>query len=214
MTHAADQEQQPRDERASGFRPDDVARGLIYTHNRANANTAEVHETRALVEAVAELLVERGLLEREQLDERRDAAAGELRRRFVERGMAVALQEFGVSKYRFPGAPEIDCENRLHLCKAACCKLPVALSKEDVEEGALRWDLAHPYLLAQGEDGYCVHLDRETRRCSAYEHRPIPCRGYDCRHDDRIWVDFERRIPNPSLDDLNAWTSPAEEEDR
>jgi len=189
------------DDATEGLDERDVVRGLIYTHNRANANTAEVHETRSLVEALADLLVERGVLERGQLDERREVAADELRRRFIERGMAVAMQEFGVSKYRFPGAPEIDCENRLHLCKAACCKLPVALSTEDVEEGELRWDLAHPYLLAQGTDGYCVHLDRETRRCSVYDRRPIPCRGYDCRQDERIWSDFEQRIPNPHLDD-------------
>jgi hypothetical protein len=113
--------------------------------------------------------------------------------------MAVAIQDFGVSKYRFPGVPEIDCGSRLHLCRAACCKLPVALSKEDVEEGVLRWDLAPPYLLAQRKDGTCVHLDLDTHRCSVYEQRPIPCRGYGCRQDERIWVDFEQRIPNPRL---------------
>ena len=68
------------------------------------------------------------------------------------------MQEFGVSKYAFQGGAEINCENRIPLCKAACCRLPLALSKEDVQEGIVRWDLGHPYLIAQDKDGYCVHI--------------------------------------------------------
>jgi hypothetical protein len=179
----------------------DVLRGLLYTHNRANANTAELHETRATLEALTELLVESGAVDRNVLDLRRADAAEQLRGTFVERGMAVALQDFDVSKYEFAGGAEIDCENRLHLCKAACCRLPLALSKEDVQEGIVRWDLGQPYMLARNDDGYCVHLESGTCRCGVYEHRPIPCRGYDCRNDERIWLDFEARVPNPQLDD-------------
>ena len=29
--------------------------------------------------------------------------------------------------------------------------------------------------LKQGEDGYCVLLDRETRLCSVYDQRPAAC---------------------------------------
>ena len=29
---------------------------------------------------------------------------------------------------------------------------------------------------------------------------PLPCRGYDCRKDKRIWLDFEQRIPNPAVE--------------
>ena len=72
---------------------------------------------------------------------RRKQASERLRREYVERGMAVAMQEFGVSKYEFQGGAEIDCENRIHLCKAACCRLPFALSKQDVQEGVVKWDL-------------------------------------------------------------------------
>ena len=73
-----------------------------------------------------------------------------------------------LSKYDFPGGALVDCENRVHVCRAACCKLPLALSKEDVEEGALRWELGQPYMIAHTADGYCVHMDRETRRCGVY----------------------------------------------
>jgi hypothetical protein len=183
----------------SGF--EDILRGLVYTHNRANANTAEAHQVRATIQAVVELLIDRGVLDREGLETRQQEAAERLRRQYVERGMAVAIQEFGVSKYAFKGGAEIDCDSRIHLCKAACCRLPLALSKEDVQEGIVRWDLGQPYVNAQDKDGYCVHMNRQTCRCSIYTHRPIPCRGYDCRQDKRIWVNFENKVINPRVDD-------------
>jgi hypothetical protein len=34
------------------------------------------------------------------------------------------------------------------------------------------------------------------------DQRPLPCRGYDCRKDKRVWLDFENRIVNPDLDEL------------
>jgi Putative zinc- or iron-chelating domain len=177
----------------------EVLRGLIYAHNRANANTAAAHEANAMLQALVELLVERGVIDGESFQARRDQASEQLRREYLERGMAVAMQEFGVSKYEFKGGAEIDCENRLHLCKAACCRLPFALSKQDVQEGVVRWDLGQPYMNARDADGYCAHLGKGTCRCTVYQHRPIPCRGYDCRRDPRVWLDFENRIVNPRV---------------
>jgi Fe-S-cluster containining protein len=180
---------------------DDVIRGLVYTHNRANANTAELHQASAAVEALTELLIERGVLDRETVQARQREAAEKLRGQYLERGMGVAMQDFAVSKYAFQGGATIDCENRVQLCKASCCKLPFALSKEDVQEGKVRWDLGRPYMVAQGGDGYCAHMDREKRCCSVYAQRPIPCRGYDCRKDKRIWLDFEKRVVNPQINE-------------
>jgi len=181
--------------------PSDLIRGLIYMHNRANTNTAELHQACATVHALVELLIERGLLDREALETRRQEAAEGLRRQYLERGMSVAMQEFGVSKYAFQGGAEVDCQNRVHLCRAACCRIPLALSREDVREGVVRWDLGQPYIIARGEDGYCVHLDRETYACTVYVQRPIPCRGYDCRQDKRVWLDFENGVVNPRIHD-------------
>jgi Fe-S-cluster containining protein len=191
---------------------DDVIRGLIYTHNRANANTAELHQANAAVEALTELLIERGVLDRETVQARQREAAEKLRGQYLERGMGVAMQDFAVSKYAFQGAAEIDCQNRVHLCKASCCKLPFALSKEDVQEGKVRWDLGRPYMIAQGRDHYCVHMACQTRRCTVYSQRPIPCRGYDCREDKRIWLDFENKVVNPRIEDSD-WPARLEIED-
>jgi putative zinc- or iron-chelating protein len=179
----------------------DLLRGLLYVHNRANANTGEAHRTGAAVEALIELIVDAGIVDREAFEARRAEASDRLRRDFVERGMAVAVQEFPVGKYEFEGGAEIDCDARLSLCGAACCKLPLALSAEDVEEGVIGWDPGQPYMIRHEDDRYCTHMDRCTHRCGVYEQRPIPCRGYDCRQDSRIWVDFERRIVNPQIHD-------------
>lgn len=179
----------------------DLIRGLVYTHNRANANTASVYEASATVGTLVELLIERGVLDRATFEARRRETAERLRDQYLERGLGVAIQDFDVSKYEFQGGAEIDCESRLHLCQAACCKLPLALSKEDVQEGIVRWDLGQPYMIARYADGYCTHLNRETRCCSVYAQRPIPCRGYDCRNDKRIWLDFENRVINPRIAD-------------
>jgi hypothetical protein len=182
----------------------DVLRGLLYAHDRANANTAALHEMSSTLDAVVELLVAEGLVDPDALAEGRVETGRRREREFYERGMAVALQELDKSKYTFAGGAEIDCESRLALCGAACCRLPVALSKEDVEEGVLRWDLGRPYLLARDADRQCVHLDRGTHRCGVYGARPTPCRAYDCREDRRIWLDFEARVVNPAINDP-AW---------
>lgn len=190
--------------------PEDLLQGLLYAHTRANLNTIEVHRALAAVESLVELLVERGVLDAAEADERRRAAEDRLRLDFVEKGMAVAIQEHPTSKYEVDNAVEIDCESRVHLCKAACCRLSFALSKEDVEESVVRWDVGRPYIIAQTADRRCVHLDRGTHACGVYAQRPVPCRTYDCRRDRRVWLDFERRIANPRLEDPE-WPRGAED---
>ncbi len=191
--------------------PAELVRGLVYTHNRANANTAELHQACAAIHAIGDLLVERGLLDREEVEARKRKAAEQLQQQYLAQGMATAMQEFGVSKYAFQGGAAVDCENRVHLCKAVCCKLPLALSREDVQEGIVRWELGRPYMIAHAADGYCVHMDRQTCACTVYQHRPIPCRGCDCRNDQRIWLDFENKVVNPHIHEPD-WPACLEED--
>ncbi len=110
--------------------------------------------------------------------------------------------EFGSlhgNKYDAP-ASTIDCAELLPLCKGRCCSLEFALNTQDLNEGVVRFDYARPYwILQRACDGYCVHNDPETRGCGVYEHRPLPCREFDCRGDSRIWTDFDKRIPAPEM---------------
>ncbi|HEX8652915.1 MAG TPA: YkgJ family cysteine cluster protein [Pyrinomonadaceae bacterium] len=181
---------------------EEIAGGLLYCHHRANANTSKALEASAFAYALIELLIEKGLLTEEELNERKREVGERLVEKFRQSGMTVELQESAIDKYEFQEGPQIDCENRVHLCKAACCRLRFPLSEQDLEEGIVKWDLPHPYLIARRKDGYCSHLAEGSCHCTVYENRPLPCRVYDCRKDERIWADFEKRIVSPGLEKL------------
>jgi Fe-S-cluster containining protein len=91
-----------------------------------------------------------------------------------------------------PVAIEVNCAERMPICQAACCKLSFALSGPEVESGAVKWDLGHPYMVRQSPDGCCVHNDRATGTCAIYSDRPSVCRRYSCAGDERIWKNFDR----------------------
>lgn len=92
---------------------------------------------------------------------------------------------------------QVDCAALMHLCHGRCCSFNIPLSQQDLDEGKLAWRIREPYLLAQSEAGYCVYQDLATGFCGTYDARPATCRAYDCRHDTRVWLDFEARLPAP-----------------
>jgi hypothetical protein len=92
-------------------------------------------------------------------------------------------------------SPDIDCAARIPLCGARCCSFDVTLSAQDVAERKLPFVIEQPYMLPRA-GGRCTCMD-ENGACTVYDHRPGACRAYDCRHDPRVWVDFEARIPAP-----------------
>ena len=180
---------------------DEVAAGLRYAHFRADANTGKLLEFASFLYAAIDLLSKKGVLDLAELDEHKKKAAANLVEKFSERGMGVVYQKPEYDKYKFEGTAQIDCESRIHLCHASCCKLRFALSKQDVEEGIVRWDFAAPYLVARGTDGCCQHLDQERKCCTVHAHRPVPCRAFDCREDKRIWLDFANKVVNPQINE-------------
>jgi len=181
----------------------EVVQGFLYSHTRANDNTGKALEIASFCYALIELLNEKGIITIEELDERKKIVGKRLVAKFAEQGMGVvALQDPEQDKYTFDKEVEIDCMSRIHICHAVCCRLDFALSKQDVEEGILKWNLGRPYMIAKDADGYCRHLDRNTYRCTVREYRPVPCRGYDCRTDNRIWSDFEKGIINSKLEEI------------
>ncbi len=93
-----------------------------------------------------------------------------------------------------------NCMELMPICKARCCALTFSLSTEDLDEGVIRWDYGQPYLIRQrASDGYCVHNSPETGGCTVHQYRPRVCRIYDCRNDDRVWLDFEKKIVAPPI---------------
>lgn len=173
--------------------------GLLYCHHRANTNTSKTLEVAAFAYGPIELLIEKGLLSETELNERKREVGKRLMEQLKDIGMGVMQHQSQTDKYTLENSVQIDCENRVHLCRAACCRLRFALSQQDLEEAIVKWNLAHPYLIARGSEGYCHHLEQGSCQCTVYQHRPLPCRAYDCRDDKRIWADFEQKNCQPRV---------------
>lgn len=170
-------------------------------YRRSGASANKLFEAAASAYAVAELLIARGLIGLEELDERRRLVEERLMRSYEQAGLTVEMEHNAPDKYQLgPRAVEIDCEQRLPLCGAACCRLVFALSRQDIEERVIQWELTRPYIIRHRPDSYCVHCDGQTHLCTVYAQRPYICRGYDCRRDTRIWQDFDNRVVNPELE--------------
>ena len=189
----------------------EITGGLLYTHSQTNAHTGRLLEATSFLYALIELLTEKGIISIEELDARKDVVARRVGKRFVEKGLGVNVQEPEQDKYAVPGAVGIDCENRVHLCQAACCRLWFPLSRQDVDEGVVQWDLRYPYIINQDDQGYCKHLERGACHCTVYAQRPLPCRVFDCRNDKRIWLDFEHKVINPNLEEMFQGKIPVEQ---
>ncbi len=74
----------------------------------------------------------------------------------------------------------LDCDAGRRLgCGTFCCRLIVKVAPEEPVPGR-----TPTHTLAKDpRDGWCVHLDRATRRCRIWAERPAVCRRYDCNHD-------------------------------
>lgn len=191
----------PNDQPTDDKLRQEMAGGLRYTHSQATAHTRKLLEVTSFAYAAIDLLAEKGLLQIEELDERQKTIAGRLVEKFIDQGMGLTYQEKEQDKYTFEPA-RINCEERVHLCQAACCRLTFALSKQDVEEGVVKWNFERPYLIARDASGYCIHMDPSALNCTIHAQRPVPCRGYDCRQDKRIWANFEEKVVSPDLPNL------------
>ncbi|MBN1984440.1 MAG: YkgJ family cysteine cluster protein [Chitinivibrionales bacterium] len=181
----------------------EMAKGLLFLHNQISDTTKNSILTTSFLYGLIELLSQKGIISIEELDEKKREIAQRLVERHSQNGLGLMYQDPEMDKYAFEKESVVDCGKMHHQCKAICCKIPFALSRQDVEEGIVQWDFGRPYAIAHGDDGYCVHVDRKTYKCTIHKNRPIPCRGFDCRSTERwnVWVDSENGIVDPSLCD-------------
>lgn len=168
----------------------DVERGWRFSHLMMTLTQIETREALAFARALGDLLMERGLVSRGELQVR----LNEARAQIEENPLPKVMLARGGDKYAPEHNVELDCLERLPICKARCCTFSFCLTEQDLDEGVARWDYGQPYWIRKRPDGYCVHCDPETYRCRIFEHRPFVCRAYDCREDGRIWLDFTRGI--------------------
>jgi Fe-S-cluster containining protein len=187
-----------------------VEHGSLFMHAGLTEQATRVNQLEALVNGLADLLVRQDVVSAADLV----AAAEATHRQIAEEGREVSV---GVAIRGDGDAPEvpaeaIDCEARLPLCKAVCCRLRFPLTVEEIESGPVKWELGRPYFNRHGPHGYCHCIDEETLGCTVYDERPRPCRQYSCAGDPRIWKDFEGRVINQEWIDahLGAERSPIE----
>ena len=166
-----------------------VERGNRFAHTALSEQAMRTNENEAIINGLVDFLIGQGLVELDGLQRAVDSARRETADKGDQAMVPIALRIDG------PEAAEpaavVDCQARLPVCKAVCCRLRFALSAEEVESGPLRWDLGQPYYNRVGEGGYCQQIDVASGACGIYEDRPPVCRSYTCAGDERIWTDFE-----------------------
>ncbi len=168
-----------------------VSGALLKLNQNTSRNEQQIAALTAVLNQLVEVLIAKGVLatgHRRVFEKTATHGLGSSRPR-------VRLRVIG-DKYQVSNA-DVDCAARFHLCHARCCAFSFELSAQDLEEGKVRWELEDPYVIRHEPDGFCSHLDRQTLFCTVHTHRPATCRGYDCRGDQRVWLDFEARIPAP-----------------
>ena len=184
----------------------DVDGGLRFTHLMASQAKRGVLDLTIAVEALLEELLDAGRVDEETMDRKTDEQRAALVKALADHERVHI--ESALDKYTLAGLPDIDCASLIHLCRGRCCTLNFPLSKQDLDERTVKWNYMQPYMIRQGENGYCVHNDPQTQFCTVYHNRPAVCRFYDCRKDSRIWIDFDKRIPavDPALTPKQAPT--------
>jgi hypothetical protein len=194
---------------------------LRKVHEMITAAQNEGITAAAYVRAISVILLEKGIVRPDEMDAIMRHVRWQIAREPSPRVRLSGTRD----KYTAAGAVDVDCPSLIPICKGRCCTFAFCLSRQDLDEGIVRWDYGNPYWIKQGEDGHCTHSDPKTRLCTIHEHRPFICRKFDCRKDERIWLDFEKKIPAPPLpapgDDLVGMaelllhkTQPEDEENR
>lgn len=177
-----------------------VEQGNLFTHTALSRHSARINEIESFLYAVVDLMTKRGIA---SPDELKEMVSG-IRQEMFEKGETcnpgIALRVDGEEDKEFI---PVNCEERLHICQAVCCKLEFALSAEEVEAGIAKWELGRPYFIRRGNNCHCAHINPENLRCNIYEHRPSVCKKYSCANDPRIWKDFEKMELNQAWIDEN-----------
>ena len=129
----------------------------------------------------------------------------------ADRGIRIRLSVVD-DKYTTPNS-DVDCAARIPLCGARCCSFEVTLSRQDLEERKLPFDIEQPYILRRDPVTRRCVCSQGDGMCGAYEHRPAVCRTYDCKEDRRVWIDYEARIPAPLPEGIRPRTDVYENTD-
>jgi Fe-S-cluster containining protein len=170
-----------------------VERGSLFTHTALSKQSARINEIESFLYAVIDILAQKGITPPEELK----LAVEGVRDEMMEKGeMAHPGLSLRVDGEEDSAFIPVNCNERMHICEAVCCKLQFALSAEEIEAGKVRWDLGRPYTIRQEQNCYCTHINPEDKKCNVYNDRPSVCKKYSCANDTRIWNDFDKMVLN------------------
>jgi Fe-S-cluster containining protein len=166
-----------------------LERNALFTHGALNNLSARINESDSFLYAIIDLMIKKGVLATEEIE----TFVQEVRKESIKKNeTAHPSLSMRVDAGSDNDYTPVNCEERLHVCKAICCKLDFALNAEEIEEGHIRWDMGRPYFIRHEANGFCTHLNMKTKGCGVYGHRPGVCKKYSCATDTRIWKNFER----------------------
>lgn len=171
-----------------------LTRGFLFTHTRLSQSFANLFELASTVFGALDVLLAKGVVTKEEVAQAVSGARARLADSDFGKGLEFQLIPDQRDKYSHPESIAVNCEERVHLCRAACCCLDVLLTEQDIVEGHAAWDPGEPYFVRRRSDGFCCHI--QDRNCGIYDTRPLTCRSYSCGTDERIWKDFDNNEPN------------------
>ena len=163
----------------------------LFAHSVFGKSLTQLSETSVFLHALLDLLLSKGIITEDEFV----SATSNVRQELIDRGEltgpGIAVQVESPETATQSSVP-VDCNARMPICQAVCCKLDFALTIEEVEAGSIKWDLGRPYFIRHENHGYCGHNNRETGGCTIYANRPGVCSRYSCANDEQIWKDFEK----------------------
>jgi Fe-S-cluster containining protein len=189
----------PKDE-AIPANNEEIIKSFESTYFILDDNINKIFRSTVDLYTIMDILVDKKIIKKNEFDKRTKKFEKQLLDDYRKSGFGILLHDQALAdKYKIPEMPEIDCAGKIHLCKAACCSFTYCLTIQDIYEG-VRWNLSKPFTSVRGEDGYCIYFNKQNEmKCSMYDKRSLSCRQFDCRNDQRIWVDFDKNIINPNL---------------
>lgn len=171
-----------------------IEKASLFIHTALTNQILRQNDSDALLFGLIDYLVSKEVVLPDELFEVVSKIKQEMveKNEFSKLGVAIRVNEINDSSQ----IVKINCEEYLHICKAACCRLSFALTTKEIELGFLKWDLGKPYYNRRRTDGYCYFITNDSKCCNIYKERPSVCRNYNCATDKRIWKDFDRKELN------------------
>lgn len=168
-----------------------MERASLYTHTAFGESLARLNEDQSFLFGLIDVLLAKGYITENELTSAVEKVRAELAQR-SEQLVLGTIVRVDTENDSVQKVVEVDCNQRMHICKAVCCRLDFALTVPEIESGRIQWDLGRPYFIRNNANGCCIHNESESGSCNIYSNLPGVCKRYSCADDKRIWKNFEQ----------------------